>query len=184
MEFIPTAIPGCLEIRPRPRPDDRGVFVKIFHAPSFRAQGLEADFQEDFYSLSKKGVLRGLHFHLPPHDHAKLVTCVAGAALDAVVDLRQGSPTFGRHILVELGAESRRLLYIPRGLAHGFYALKDETLMLYKTTKPYSPDHDGGIRWDSASIPWPDRSPIVSPRDQGLPTLPQFKSPFSWTVQP
>lgn len=180
MEFIPTSIPGCWELHPKVHEDERGRFVKVFHAPTFRERGLETSFGEEYYSVSKKRVLRGLHFHAPPQDHAKLVYCAAGAVLDAVLDLRQGSPTFGRHALFELDARRPRALYIPRGLAHGFYARADDALMVYQTTTPYSPQHDAGVRWDSAGIPWPDRSPLVSPRDLEFPTLAEFKTSFSY----
>lgn len=182
MDFVPTAIPGCLEIRPQEHADERGIFVKIFHEPTFRARGLSALGGEEFYSISKRGTLRGLHFHLPPHDHTKLVYCAAGAVLQAVLDLRRGSPTFGRHLVFERGPGRRAALYIPSGLAHGFYALSDDSLLVYRTSAPYAPGHDAGLRWDSAGIPWPDASPILSARDRGFPALERFESPFSFTA--
>ena len=180
MEFIPTDIPGCLEIRPQVHEDERGLFIKIFHAPTFHVRGLALEFGEEYYSVSRKGVLRGLHFHLPPQEHAKLLYCAAGSVLDAVVDLRRGSPTFGKHLIVELGPRNRTALYLPPGLAHGFYATSAEALMVYKTTTPYSPKHDAGLRWDSCGIPWPDPSPILSSRDRDFPTMERFESPFSF----
>jgi dTDP-4-dehydrorhamnose 3,5-epimerase len=177
-DLEPTELPGVFVVRPRRFVDRRGVFAKTFHRPSFAALGLADDFPEQFYSVSHRGVLRGLHFQLPPHDHTKVVTCVLGSVLDAAVDLRTDSPTYGRHILVELSADCGTLLYMPPGLAHGFYSLTDDTLMLYNHTRIHDPSCDTGIRWDSAGIAWPDAAPIVSDRDAALPSLAAFASPF------
>lgn len=176
----PTAIPGCIEIAPRIHSDPRGTFVKTLHEPFFREHGLRADFREAFHSLSHRGVLRGLHFQSPPNAQVKLVHCVAGRALDAVVDLRVGSPTFGAHALVELDAARANLLYIPEGLAHGFYAPDDDTVMVYFATLPHSPDDDTGVLWSSAGIDWPDAAPLVSDRDRAFPAMAAFASPFRY----
>ncbi len=178
MEFKPTVIGGCLEIQPRIFSDNRGAFVKTFHRDLFRQHGLQCDFAEQFYSTSHQGVLRGLHFQLPPADHAKLVTCVAGEVLDAVVDLRVGSPTYGKYALIELGATKANMVYIPSGMAHGFLTLSASATLLYNTTSVHSPAHDSGIRWDSAKIPWKIESPVVSPRDAAFVGLSDFNSPF------
>lgn len=180
--FEATALPGCLELRSRVFTDPRGRFVKTLHAGLFAARGLATDFVEQYYSVSARGVVRGLHLQLPPHDHAKLVYCPVGVVLDAVVDLRRGSPTFGRHALLELSAERGNAVYVPRGLAHGFLALSDDALMIYNTTSVHAPEHDGGIRWDSAGIPWPlEREPVLSERDARLPALADFVTPFAFT---
>jgi len=179
VDFLPTAIPGCFEIKPRVQEDERGLFVKTFHADAFRERGLAYSFAEEYYSVSHQRVLRGFHFHLPPHNHAKLVYCLAGEVLDAVVDLRRGSSTFGQYELFELTAKKKNILYIPSGLAHGFYVQSGDALMIYKTTTLYSPEHDAGIRWDSVGINWPDKSPIVSERDHKFVRLAEFESPFS-----
>lgn len=171
-------IPGCHEIVPAVFRDGRGAFVKTFHHDLFAAQGLVTEWKEEFYSVSRKGVLRGLHFQLPPHDHAKLVYCTDGEVLDAVVDLRKGSPTFGYSITKELKASTGNMLYIPSGLAHGFYVLSSSATMMYKTSTVHAPSHDSGIRWDSAGIAWPDEAPVVSERDSWLATLAEFNSPF------
>ncbi|MDD2853936.1 MAG: dTDP-4-dehydrorhamnose 3,5-epimerase [Desulfuromonadaceae bacterium] len=173
-----TGIAGCFEIIPRLFRDDRGSFVKTFHSGSFGEQGLVTSFAEEFYSWSKRGVLRGLHFQTPPSDHTKVVTCLSGEVLDAVVDLRTGSPTFGEHRLFNLRAAKATILYIPSGLAHGFMALSEEALMYYQVTTVHDPAADHGIRWDSAGIPWPLDNPLVSPRDAAFPTLKDFVSPF------
>ncbi len=171
-------IPGCYEIAPKVIEDDRGIFIKTYHQEAFRTINLCTDWQEEYYSVSRHGVLRGLHFQTPPQDHNKLVYCSEGNIVDAVLDLRQGSPTFGRHFLVELCAEKRNMLYIPKGLAHGFYVTSDRATMHYKVSSLYAPKHDMGIRWDSAGISWPDRNPSISPRDLSFPLLKDFKSPF------
>lgn len=178
MQIVETSIPGCLELVPPVFRDERGLFVKTFHAPLFSEHGLVTDYAEEFYSVSRRGVLRGLHFQLPPHDVTKLVWCLAGRVLDVVVDLRVGSPACGRHVAVELSSERANMLYIPTGLAHGFLSLEDNTVMMYKCTQVYSAEHDTGIRWDSAGIAWPEASPLVSARDGRFPSLADFSSPF------
>ena len=125
-------------------------------------------------------MLRGLHFQTPPHGHAKLVLCLFGAVFDAVVDLRQGSPADGQFFTLELSAAKRNMLYVPKGLAHGFYVPSGEALMLYKTSTVHAPAHDAGIRWDSAGIPWPGSKPLVSARDAAFAPLAEFKSPFAF----
>lgn len=176
-----TGIPGCYEITTPIFSDDRGLFVKTFHEDDFRENGLTTKFAEEFYTLSWKGVLRGMHFQTPPHDLTKLVFCLSGSVLDAVIDLRIGSPTYGKHALFELSAEKANMIYIPSGLAHGFYSLSDKAVIMYKVTATYSPAHDAGILWDSAGIPWPDRSPIISKRDNEFTSLEKFVSPFTFS---
>ncbi len=171
-------IPGCFEIQPKVIGDDRGRFIKTFHASTFTDLDLETRFEEEFYSVSKPGVLRGMHVQLPPMDHVKLVYCAVGSVLDVVVDLRRGSPQFGKHARVPLSAEKGNMLYIPRGLAHGFACVDNEAVMMYKVSTGHSPAHDSGIRWDSAGIDWPRADWILSVRDKGLPELSAFDSPF------
>lgn len=178
MQIIATDIPGCLEIRPPVFADERGKFVKTFQRELFAAHGLAVDFAEEYYSYSHHGVLRGLHFQLPPYQHAKLVYCLSGEVIDVVVDLRVGSPVFGRHVTLTLSGEKANILYIPPGLAHGFYVSGDHALMQYKVTTAYAPEHDTGILWSSAGITWPDPNPLVSRRDAGFVTLERFESPF------
>lgn len=173
-----TAIPGCFEVQPRIVEDARGRFVKVVDPVAYAAHGLETGFVEEYYSRSGRSVLRGLHFQLPPHDHVKLVYCVSGEVLDAVVDLREGSPMFGRHVLVRVSAAQGNALYLPRGVAHGFYVTSAESTMIYNVTTGYAPASDSGIRWNSAGIEWPDRMPVLSPRDAGFVDLAEFRSPF------
>lgn len=178
MTIRETPLPGLLEICPVVSRDPRGTFVKTFHEAHFRRLGLATHYAEEYYSLSHRGVLRGMHFQLPPHDHAKVVTCVAGKVLDVVVDLRAGSPSFGRFHSIELDDERAMMLAIPSGMAHGFLALSETAVMYYQVTSVYSKEHDAGIRWDSLGIPWPTSDVILSDRDREFPAFADFNSLF------
>jgi dTDP-4-dehydrorhamnose 3,5-epimerase len=169
---------GCCELQPKAFEDPRGRFVKVFHEQEFAAEGLEHNFVEEYYSISYKNVIRGMHFQLPPMDHVKLVYCVEGEVMDAVVDLRIDSPTYGQYALFELSASKANSIYIPKGMAHGFCARSDHAVMVYKVSSVYSPDHDAGVLWNSVDIPWPLQQPCISERDKSLPALSDFKSPF------
>jgi dTDP-4-dehydrorhamnose 3,5-epimerase len=177
-ELIATRIPGCYLIRPWRHQDERGEFVKTFHAHAFRELGLEDNFREGYYSVSRKGVLRGMHFQRPPSHHAKLVYCVRGCILDAFVDLRCGSQGFGTHQCLELSAENGLVLYLSPGIAHGFYVLSDEAITVYSVATEYDPEADSGVRWDSCGIDWPTNSPILSSRDANLPALEEVRDLF------
>ncbi|PWC40460.1 dTDP-4-dehydrorhamnose 3,5-epimerase family protein [Azospirillum sp. TSO35-2] len=180
-EIIGLDLPGAFEIRPPVHRDPRGTFRKIMHRPTFERHGLSTDFAEEYFTESKDRVLRGLHFQLPPHDHVKLVYCVTGTVLDVAVDLRRDSSTFGRHVMVELSAELGNGVYLPPGLAHGFYVRRGPAILVYKTSTVHAASADSGIRWDSAGIAWPDQAPILSDRDRNLPVLEAFDSPFRMT---
>jgi dTDP-4-dehydrorhamnose 3,5-epimerase len=180
MRVEPTAIPGCYQLFPLVSKDSRGSFVKTFRKDVFAKHGLVTEFSEEYYSISRKGVLRGMHFQTPPHDHFKVVYCLSGLVLDAIVDLRVGSPAYRQSETLALSAELGNMLYIAPGIAHGFYTLSDEAILQYKVTTAYAPKHDGGIKWDSAGIAWPDASPILSVRDHGFPGLVDFLSPFQF----
>jgi dTDP-4-dehydrorhamnose 3,5-epimerase len=129
----------------------------------------------------KRGIIRGLHFQRPPHAETKLVRVVQGAVLDVFVDLRRSSPTYGQWEMAELSAENHRAVYIPKGFAHGYCALTDSSLVLYKVDAPYNADSEGGLRWnDSAlAIPWPVTEPVLSAKDMALPTMNNVVSPFA-----
>lgn len=162
------------------RRDNRGHFVKVFEEMPFAARGWPTHFAEEYWSYSIRRALRGLHFQIPPFEHWKLVYCVHGRVVDAVVDVRVGSPTYGHHVMFQLAADAGAAALLGPGLAHGFYVLSDSAVMIYKVTSGYSPGHDTGIRWDSAGIPWPDQDPVISSRDASLVELGQFRSPFKW----
>jgi dTDP-4-dehydrorhamnose 3,5-epimerase/CDP-3, 6-dideoxy-D-glycero-D-glycero-4-hexulose-5-epimerase len=147
--------------------DNRGEFVKTIHKETFEEYHLDYIFDESFYSVSKKNVLRGMHFQTPPADHAKLVYVVSGKILDVVVDLRQG-PTFGQCYSVELSDENRKAVYIGKGFAHGFLALEENAIVEYHTTFSQSKEHEAGIRWDSFGFDWGIDNPVLSLRDQNF----------------
>lgn len=182
MELISTAIPGVLVVRPPRYHDHRGWFSEIWNRRCFAEAGLSFDFVQDNLAFSTAaGTLRGLHFQYPPSAQSKLVRCLRGRILDVVVDLREGSPTFARHLALELSAEDGAWLLVPKGCAHGYLALEPDCQVLYKTDAFYDPEREGGIRFDDPDlgIPWPVREPIVSARDAQLPRLRDLlPSPF------
>ena len=173
-----TGLAGFRVVHAKVREDARGSFTKVYHEAAFRELGLATDFREEYYSVSKKDVLRGLHFQLPPADHEKLVWCMSGEVLDVVLDLRRASATYGEHRCFTLTGGSGMMRYIPRGMAHGFLTRSEEAVMVYKVTSVYAPDFDVGIRWDTAGIDWGVSSPLLSERDQGFVSLADFSSPF------
>jgi len=175
---IETPIAGCFELQPPIFGDSRGKLVKTFHKDMYAQLGLETNFCEEYYSVSDKEVLRGLHFQLPPHDHVKCVTCLSGKIFDVVVDLRKSSKTFKKHFTIELDAAKGNMLYVPKGMAHGFYTLSDTAIFLNRTTTVYNADSEAGIKWDSCGIQWPNTTPVLSDKDTKLSTLDNFVSPF------
>lgn len=180
MRFLECATAGCFQIVPAVHRDGRGAFVKTYQKEPFVERGLDFPHAEEFTTLSRRDVLRGLHFQLPPMDYAKLVCCVSGEVLDAIVDLRVGSPTYGKFETFELSGDRMTSLYLPPGIAHGFLVTGDHALMQYTVSASHAPDLDTGILWDSAGIPWPTRAPILSDRDRGHAPLARFTSPFHY----
>jgi len=179
-ELKSSKLTGCFELQPKVLADARGRFVKVFNEQAFAALGLQTDFAEEYYSVSYKNVIRGMHLQWPPMDHVKMVYCVEGDVLNVVVDLRVGSPTYGQHAIFELSGAQANSIYIPKGMAHGFCARSEQATMVYKVSATYSPVHDAGILWDSLGIQWPTTDVIMSARDQGFPVLEQFESPFRY----
>ncbi|MBO9610066.1 MAG: dTDP-4-dehydrorhamnose 3,5-epimerase family protein [Paenibacillaceae bacterium] len=177
LQVRPLGLPGCYALVVPVFRDRRGSFVKTVRRDFFDRLGLDWRFPEQFYSRSRKGVLRGLHFQLPPMSQAKLIVCIQGEVLDALVDLRADSPAYGSHATVSMCEDDGTMIYMPAGIAHGFYAIRDAVLH-YHVSAPYSPPHDSGIRWDTAGIEWPEDQPLLSERDAGLPALDRFASPF------
>lgn len=178
MKVLKTNLEGLFLIQSNVFKDQRGIFVKTFHKEIFKENGLETDFRESFFSISKKNVIRGMHFQLPPDEHVKLVYCVYGKVLDVVVDIRNNSPTYGESFSVELTEDNGNILYIPKGFAHGFKSLMDNSVVVYMTTKEYSPENDTGIRWDSFGFNWQVDNPVLSERDKKFLPLLEFRSPF------
>ena len=173
-----TKLQGCFELHPRIFDDDRGRFVKVFHKDEFVRLGLETNFKEEYYSHSRQGAIRGMHFQLPPSDHIKLVYCIQGEVQDVVLDLRKGSPTYGKAETLKLSAEQGNYLYIPKGLAHGFCTTSTFATLVYKVSTVYDPQYDSGVLWNSFGVDWPNLGPVISSRDTSLMPFSEFESPF------
>jgi dTDP-4-dehydrorhamnose 3,5-epimerase len=158
--------------------DDRGSFLKVFNFNYFTECGLQTNFKECYYSVSKKNVLRGMHFQVPPFEHIKLVFLNQGRIKDVILDIRKDSLTYGNYFTTEISQDNPVLLYIPVGCAHGFLSLEDDSIVSYLQTSCYSKESDAGIRWDSFGMNWHIHDPIISQRDISFVTLSDFKSPF------
>jgi dTDP-4-dehydrorhamnose 3,5-epimerase len=178
ISISPGKITGVRLIRPQAQRDQRGAFVKTMHAEAFSRYGIQTQYAEQYYSVSKSNVLRGLHFQTPPHDHYKLVTCIDGEAFDVIVDLRKESPTYGQHETFELNGANGDSVFVPAGCAHGFYVRSESAILLYNVSTVHAPSHDAGIKWDSVGVSWPGANPVVSDRDAALPPFAEFKTPF------
>jgi dTDP-4-dehydrorhamnose 3,5-epimerase len=176
--FRELSIPGVFEIDLFHAGDDRGMFVKPYHKKTLQDRGLVSEFQESFYSTNAKGVIRGMHFQHPPHDHAKIVYCTNGKLLDVILDIRIGSPTFGKFDTLELSGTNYKAAYLPVGVAHGFCVLEDNTTMIYFTSTMHAASSDDGIACDSFGMNWPVQNLIQSERDLAFQKFPNFESPF------
>ncbi len=187
MNFIPQAIADVWVIEPDVHGDQRGYFVETFRQDRFeQALGYAVNFIQDNESLSKKGVLRGLHFQLPPFAQSKLVRAIEGRVLDVAVDIRRGSPTFGQSVSVELSGENKKQMFIPRGFAHGFVVLSDTVIFAYKVDNYYAPDHDRGLAYNDPqlNIDWQlDETELqLSDKDRRQPLLQDLTDCFDYTV--
>lgn len=175
-------------IRTKRHGDNRGWFTEVHSVPAFADRGIDCTFVQDNHSYSGPAfTLRGLHFQTPPRGQAKLVRCIRGRIFDVAVDIRKGSPTYGRWVGSELSADNGYQLFIPIGFAHGFLTLEADCEVTYKCSDTYAPDHDGGIAWDSAGVDWPMSAgtiPELSPKDTRQPTLAEFDSPFPYDGRP
>jgi dTDP-4-dehydrorhamnose 3,5-epimerase len=178
-EIKQTSLPGVLEIFPRVFPDSRGYFFESFRQDWLDKMGVQESWVQDNQSFSQKGTVRGLHFQRGAHAQAKLVRVIAGKVLDVAVDLRKGSPTFGQVYSTILDTEKNNLLYIPAGFGHGFSVL-DDAVFVYKCSNYYHKDSEGGVLWSDPAlgINWQVAEPIVSEKDQILPTLEEFVEAF------
>jgi len=172
MKRLETDLPGVLILEPDVFPDDRGFFLETWNKAGYEELGIKADFVQDNLSCSDRGVLRGLHYQ-NPRQQAKLVQVLQGEVLDVAVDIRVGSPTFGRWASVALSAENRRQVYVPEGFAHGFAVLSESALFAYKCSDFYSPESEGGVIWNDPDlgIDWCIESPILSGKDVHYPPL-------------
>jgi dTDP-4-dehydrorhamnose 3,5-epimerase len=174
MRFIPTELPGAYIVEPEPLNDERGFFARTVCAREFAAHGLATDFVQCSISVNnRRGTLRGLHYQTPPACEAKLVRCTAGAIVDVIVDIRAESPTYMKHLAVELTARNRRALYVPRMFAHGLQTLEDDTEVMYQISEYYAPDQSTGFRFDDPKlgIRWPLPVTEISPKDRQWPLL-------------
>jgi len=184
MPFIQTPISDLLVFEPKIHEDNRGYFFESFNLQTFRAEGIDINFVQDNQSSSKYGVIRGLHYQLNPSAQVKLIRVLSGRILDVVVDIRKGSPTFGKSFSVELTAENKKQLFVPAGLAHGFSVLSEEAEVLYKCDSFYNKDSEAGILYNdpSLNIDWkiPAEKEIVSEKDKGLPLFAECRNNFIW----
>jgi len=185
MQIVDTEIAGVKRILPVRHGDSRGFFCEIFRDDTLRQHGIEVSFVQENQSLSaQRGVVRGLHFQLPPAAQAKLVRVAAGAIFDVVVDIRRGSPSYGRHVAAVLTAERGEQLFVPEGFAHGFCTLEPDTEVIYKVNRYYSPAHDRGMLWNDPALgidwPVPEGAPILSEKDKHHPRFAELPPCFSY----
>ena len=183
-ELFRTALPDVIRILPSRFGDHRGFFSETYSQLAYANLGIEAVFVQDNHSLSAAvGTVRGLHFQVPPHAQAKLVRCGRGAIFDVAVDIRRGSPTYGRWAGFTLSAENGAQLYIPVGFAHGFATLEPDSEIIYKCSDYYAPETEGALRWDDSdiAIAWPlTAAPVLSEKDASAPLLADFNSPCTF----
>ncbi|WP_375396532.1 dTDP-4-dehydrorhamnose 3,5-epimerase [uncultured Sphingomonas sp.] len=181
-------MPRVQLILPKRHGDARGWFTEVYSERAFAALDITCRFVQDNHSMSApRHTLRGLHYQSAPHAQDKLVRCIRGRILDVAVDIRTGSPTYGRSVGAELSAENGHQLFVPAGFAHAFLTLEEDCEVSYKVSDVYAPDCDGGIRWDSAGVDWrlpASVAPVLSPKDEVLPALKDFQSPFVYDGDP
>lgn len=187
MEFLETQFPGVILIKPDIFVDSRGFFLESYRAEACLANEINCNFIQDNHSRSSKGVIRGMHFQLPPFAQAKLIRVARGKALDVILDLRKGSPTFGQAMKIELSDENHQQVFVPAGFAHGFQVLSDEVDFLYKVDIPYTPEADAGINWQDPHVAdlWYelDVEPEVSEKDLKLPNWDVEKIIFAEEIE-
>jgi dTDP-4-dehydrorhamnose 3,5-epimerase len=183
MKFVNTPIEGLVIIESSVFEDDRGYFLESYNKKKFEEAIGKISFIQDNESKSSRGVLRGLHFQKPPYAQAKLVRCIEGKVLDVAVDIRDGSETYGQHVIVELSGENKKQVFIPRGFAHGFLVLSNTAVVSYKVDNSYAPTYDAGISWDDSmlNIQWGvnESEVLVSEKDAKLPFFSEFETPFT-----
>jgi len=178
VKFISTKLQDLLVLEPQIFEDKRGKFVKVFNHDFFVQHGLDIKIEETYYSISKKNVIRGMHLQIPPYEHSKLVYVAKGSILDVVVDLRKNSLSYGEYFKIELSENNAKILIIPKGFAHGFKTLEDNTKVVYMQTTVYSAEHDTGFKYDSFGFNWQIKDPLISERDLALTPLSEFHTPF------
>lgn len=177
MNIVNEILPGAYLISLTQSQDYRGEFIKTFQTSFFEKNQIDFELKEEFFSISRKNVIRGMHYQAPPHDHAKIVYCIAGAIQDVILDLRVGS-SYGKHATVRLDSNEKNILYIPKGMAHGFCSLDENSIVVYKTNSEYAESHDFGIFWNSFGYDWKVSNPLLSKRDEAHIPFNEFESPF------
>lgn len=183
MEVKERKLKGVFEITLKPHIDNRGFFMRTFDDKIFKEKGIERNWVQENHSRSEeKGIIRGLHFQLPPFTETKLVRCINGSVLDVFVDLRKDSETFGHWDSIELTAENKKLIFIPRGFAHGFCTLTEISEVVYKVDNYYSQENERGLLWcdKTVGVDWPTKNPILSKKDENNMTLKQFVNEFKY----
>ena len=184
MKFIETKISDLIIIEPTVFGDARGYFLESYNQKKFEEVVGKTSFVQDNESKSSKGVLRGLHFQKPPFNQAKLVRCIKGKVMDVAVDIRKGSPTYGKHVAIELSGENKKQLFVPRGFAHGFSVLSETAIFAYKVDNNYAPEYDSGIKYNDKdlNINWglSEDEVQLSLKDKNLPSLKDLDSPFNF----
>lgn len=181
-EFKRLELPDLFLVRAKAFPDERGYFVETYKQADFKANGIPPVFVQDNFSFSRRGVLRGLHYQKEPKAQGKLVSVLSGEIFDVAVDLRRGSPTYGKWIGVTLRAGEHQMLYVPEGFAHGFQALTEDVRVAYKVTCEYAPQEDRGIAWNDPDlgIEWPIPEPVLSQKDGSFPRLKDADNTFEY----
>lgn len=180
--FQESAIPGLFIIKPHYHEDLRGSNLKTFHKETFEQMGLDCDFGETMITTNlHKNIIRGFHFQKPPYTQCKLYFCLSGAWNNYSLDLRKGSPMYGKVICIPMREEERKLLYIPKGIANAHLIQKENTRVLYQLGSKYMPEYDSGVRWDSLGIDFGVTKPIMTEKDAALPSWEEFESPFSYS---
>ena len=184
MKFIKTEISDVIIIEPSVFGDDRGYFLESFNLEKFEENVHPIKFVQDNESKSLRGVLRGLHFQKPPFNQAKLVRCIEGRVMDVALDIRKGSPTYGKHVALELSGENKKQLFVPRGFAHGFAVLSETAVFAYKVDNTYAPEYDSGIKYNDKdlNINWglTEEEVLLSGKDKNLPLFKDLDSPFKF----
>ena len=184
MKFLKTDITGVVIIEPTVFSDNRGYFLESFNKKNFEDNIGKIDFVQDNESKSSRGVIRGLHFQKPPFAQAKLVRCIKGSVMDVAVDIRKGSPTYGKYVSIELSEDNKKQLYIPRGFAHGYSVLSESAIFAYKVDNNYAPECDAGILWKDPdlNIQWGVNNDdiLISKKDSKLPSFSELDSPFTF----
>lgn len=180
MEFIKTGFNDLWVIKPRIFGDERGYFLESYNAAVFKTNGIHYDFVQDNQSKSRKGVLRGLHFQVPPYAQGKLVSVIQGSVLDVAVDLRKSEPTFGKHFAIKLTGREKTMVFVPPGFAHGFASLEDDTIFAYKCTANYNKEAEDAILWNDPelNIDWGIQDPVISEKDAQAKLFSSYNSPF------